>query len=657
MKCKSMRFVCAIMTAILVFVSGIAVTAYTAEYDTSEIGQNIIEYKMNSEGYSDKQAFIDGWLTENAGTGSAEWYALCLAREGSWDFSSYEAAIESCITEEGLRATDYQRMAIAYNAVGGADIDIGAVIDSTYNELGIMSEIYGLILLNSGDFSCSADESEIVEALLARQNEQGGWALSGSVSDPDVTSMAIQALSAYRSNPTVQSSIDTALKLLSSMQQSDGGFKSYGTSNSESCAQVIIALCQLGIDPQGDTDFIKNGNSILDALMTYQCESGGFSHISGGGENGIATYQAYEAMTAVTYSGLYLLDEKTIELNESEASDENDISEANQNQTASSASGGGGTSSSSSGSGLGSGSNEKSSNNSNTSSVTESENSTHTAESENQTENADNSSSVGTESKITSVTEAASVTESASSETVTSASSAALSSAGSTESTGEESVTESTTAAAVVLTSGNADGGGTGSAIGWKIIAYAVIFGLFAASQIYLLARKQFSWKRLASAGAVCLAAGAAVFFINIQSPEDYYGGELGDIQSDSLTVTISVSCETIKDEIDGEYMIIPETEVVLLEDDTAFDVLERVLAYYEIPFDYSGNTRTDYYVRGINNIYEMDYGEMSGWMYRVNGEFPNVGCGAYTLTDGDDIEFLYTQNIGRDIGMEEYSE
>ena len=49
-----------------------------------------------------------------------------------------------------------------------------------------------------------------------------------------------------------------------------------------------------------------------------------------------------------------------------------------------------------------------------------------------------------------------------------------------------------------------------------------------------------------------------------------------------------------------------------------------------------------------------MDYGEMSGWMYRVNGEFPDVGCGAYQLRDGDVIEWLYTREIGRDLELEE---
>jgi len=55
-------------------------------------------------------------------------------------------------------------------------------------------------------------------------------------------------------------------------------------------------------------------------------------------------------------------------------------------------------------------------------------------------------------------------------------------------------------------------------------------------------------------------------------------------------------------------------------------------------------------YISGINHIYEFDYGELSGWMYRVNGGTPSVGCGSYILSDGDKIEWLYTCELGEDL-------
>ena len=81
--------------------------------------------------------------------------------------------------------------------------------------------------------------------------------------------------------------------------------------------------------------------------------------------------------------------------------------------------------------------------------------------------------------------------------------------------------------------------------------------------------------------------------------------------------------------------------------------MLKRTLDKNKIPFDYSGTDGskiTNVYIRGINNIYEFDYGEMSGWMYKVNGKFPDTSCGNYVLKSGDVIEWLYTKDIGNDL-------
>lgn len=639
------------MTAILVFLTGIAVTAYTVNYDASSVKQQIISSKLSETGASDEQSFINGWLTENAGTGSAEWYALCLSKENAYDFSAYTTALEPQINDAGLRATERQRMAIAYISAGGTNIDVGALIGETWNGLGIMSEIYALILINSGNFYCETDETLILESLLARQHEDGGWSLNGNYSDPDVTAMAVQALSAYRSNPSIQSRIDCAVEVLSAMQQSDGGYRSYGTPNAESNAQVIIALCQLGIDPQSDGRFLKNGNSPVDALMSYHTGSGGFSHISGGAENGMAAVQAYEAFTAISHSGLYNLNEKYVdgefppliaEQKPTAAPEEEPTKAPDAAATAPPKA----TEGSESGKPVVTDKPQASTAPAEPSAVT--------------TASVSESSEELTEIQPTEASEAAEESSEAAETTAVSAPTAAFTlttistvTKQNTSSTSQEMRTEtactSVSSAAVPVGASVNDVSSSG---GWKIPAYTVIAVLFAGSAIYPAARRQFSWKKLAASGAVCTLCAGAVFFMNIQTPEEYYSRNLGDIQPDSLTVTFSVSCEKIKDEIDGDYMIVPETELVLLEDDTVFDILERVLAYNKIPFDYNGSFETDIYIRGINNIYEMDHGEMSGWMYLVNGETPNVGCGAYAPEDGDVIEWVYTLEVGRDIGQ-----
>ena len=111
--------------------------------------------------------------------------------------------------------------------------------------------------------------------------------------------MAIQALAPYyKTNETVKAAVDKALEALSTLQRNDGGFGSWGTINSESCAQVIVALTALGIDPTADSRFVKNGHTVLDALAGFYVTGGGFRHTAGGERNGMATEQGYYALAA-----------------------------------------------------------------------------------------------------------------------------------------------------------------------------------------------------------------------------------------------------------------------------------------------------------------------------------------------------------------------
>jgi len=128
-------------------------------------------------------------------------------------------------------------------------------------------------------------------------------------------------------------------------------------------------------------------------------------------------------------------------------------------------------------------------------------------------------------------------------------------------------------------------------------------------------------------------------------------------------TVTISISCGTIKDHLDvfdqskleilpADGVIVPETQVEIGEGDTVFDVLLAVTKDERIHMEYvSTPIYSSNYIEGIGNIYEIDAGPLSGWMYKVNGEFPNYGCGRYVVEAGDRIEWVYTCDLGRDIG------
>ena len=126
------------------------------------------------------------------------------------------------------------------------------------------------------------------------QRMDGGFALSGSTADPDMTAMALQALAPYYNSEksyvyvqkargetvtkTVRQVADEAIDCLSALQLDTGDFTSWGTENVESTDQVTVALCSLGIDPLTDPRFIKNGNTLLDGILRYRMEDGGFVH-------------------------------------------------------------------------------------------------------------------------------------------------------------------------------------------------------------------------------------------------------------------------------------------------------------------------------------------------------------------------------------------
>ena len=140
--------------------------------------------------------------------------------------------------------------------------------------------------------------------LLEQQLPDGGWALSGTVSDTDITGMCLQALAPYyKKDPRVTKAVDRALETVSAMQSGDGTFSAFGGDGgliptSESISQILTALSALGIDADRDERFIKNGHSVLDGLCSFFVEGGGFRHTLDGQRDGMATEQAYYALTA-----------------------------------------------------------------------------------------------------------------------------------------------------------------------------------------------------------------------------------------------------------------------------------------------------------------------------------------------------------------------
>jgi hypothetical protein len=105
---------------------------------------------------------------------------------------------------------------------------------------------------------------------------------------------------------------------------------------------------------------------------------------------------------------------------------------------------------------------------------------------------------------------------------------------------------------------------------------------------------------------------------------------------------------------VPADGVILRETAVTFYEGESVFNVLRREMKRAGIHMEFENTPiYNSAYIEGINNLYEFDAGELSGWMYKVNGWYPNYGCSRYTLRDGDVIEWHYTCDLGRDLGVE----
>ena len=496
--------------------------------------ESILAYEQELAGVREVQTLLDGRLSERAGI-DAEWYAIALSQyDGSLSLDSYADALERYLaTHHVVSASTRQKYALALIAAGRENTAfVRDTLNDSVGKLGIMSLVFGLHLLNLGLPSDDYTVDGAVGALLARQLSDGGFAVSGEVANADVTAMVLQALAPHRTRSDVQDGVEQALACLSNMQHADGSFESYGVANAESCAQVVMALCALGIDPYADERFIKNGSNAVDALRSFVTAEGGFAHERDGAVSVSATAQALCAFVSLLRAeqgqpALYLF------------------------------------------------------------------------------EGVDYDPSTIPDAPATDVTEP------------------------------EAPRTDARL---------------------WVCLGIGVI-ALIGAALLVLVKKK----KGVRDACLVMLAAVLAVVLVltvRVQTPEDYYGtqGETGEVIG---TVTLEIRCDSVAglaDHIPADGAMLPSTELVLCEGDTAYDVLIRAAKQHRLLVETHGTTvgeSSSRYVRGINNLCEFDFGELSGWVYAVNGALPSRGCDTYLPKDGDRIAFLYTTTLGQDVGGE----
>ncbi len=273
-------------------------------------------------------------VTPSAADTYGDWEIFALARSGAAVQEGYYAAwltlVERALEANGGKlsgpVTGNLRLALALLAldqdltnVGGYDLTAIVKDSQRVCRTTVMGPAFGLLILKNtgGD---QAAEAVYLQHLLDKQLADGGWALSGQIADPDATAMTLQALSFYRQEAGVEEAIDRGLARLSALQEATGGFTAWGTTGCESVAQTIIALTMLDIDLQ-DSRFVKNGNSLLDALLAYGLADGSFCHTPQGAYDIMATHQALLALEALRREeagkpGIYdLSDRMTVDRN------------------------------------------------------------------------------------------------------------------------------------------------------------------------------------------------------------------------------------------------------------------------------------------------------------------------------------------------------
>ena len=622
--------------------------------DVWSVIDGIAMFKMSESGASDLQEWADGALCEGAGA-DAEAYAYALYKLGKADVTAYKEALRDYLGKNTVRsATTRLKYALCLCLDGQADVSEGGgvtpadeeyisqAVEDSVGKLGVMSLAYGLHLAGNGHEGAEYPVGRILDELMNLRHEDGGWSVMGQYSDVDVTAMVLQSLAVIKDSllrgidlsvqtdsvaeaekyvrelQIVKDGIETGLSFLSGKQNETGDYAGFGSDNAESTAQVLIALSSLDIDGAKDPRFVKNGHSVIDGILRYRRSDGSFAHTLDGDSNPTATSQVFTAMASYvcyTEGGIfYLVNRTSLKREVAIKADERQAELKSGDDLESLAS-----------------------KQSNSLSPEQEDDSTDT--------DSQNSSGVGSDSAIKDNIGAALPEDNGVNPKKESENQAVHE---------KESVDVSEEGTDAAVQAGETkDIKGTSPIKG--ILYISIIAAAVLASALLLIFKKR-NPKNFIFVALVAGVALAAVFFSDFETGADYYRAETveGEVAGE---VTLSIRCDTIAGLGDSEFVpgdgcILETTTYAFAQDETVYDILVRAVKENKLHMEKkkTGSGPRDYYICGIANIYEYDWGELSGWMYYVNGESPSVGCGEYRVKDGDRIEWLYTREIGRDL-------
>lgn len=254
------------------------------------------------------------------GTIGGDWSILCLAR-GEYEeaenelYDSYLKRVqisakqlaESSGRNDGSlhrsKSTENSRVILALSSIGADprninSIDLVKPLEDTdwVKKQGLNGIIFALIAVDSCSYPYPENLHEkLIETILQNQLSDGGWSLDNSSADPDITSIALQALSNYTYRPEISEAVNNGLNCLSTLFMNY--FENEKLRNSETLSQIITACTCCGRDPENNPDFIYNGTSVLNELLSYyDPDVCSFRHIKTGNVNSMASDQALIAL-------------------------------------------------------------------------------------------------------------------------------------------------------------------------------------------------------------------------------------------------------------------------------------------------------------------------------------------------------------------------
>lgn len=264
------------------------------------------------------------WLLQevpepNLGPVGGEWTVLGLVRgeqilpedylEGYYDRLCDAVGEKDGILHE-KKYTEYSRVILALTAIGKDPRDVAGfdllqpLADQKQTVFqGVNGAAYALLALDSGNYEIpllktdgeQASREGYIAWILEKEAESGGWGFNATTADLDITAMVLQAFSRYRDREEVASAVERGLAWVSD-QVSSGVLASQ---SSETCSQLIVALAELGISLE-DPRFMAAGKTLMDQLMAFRTEEGGFRHtLQEEKTNLMATEQAFYALVAM----------------------------------------------------------------------------------------------------------------------------------------------------------------------------------------------------------------------------------------------------------------------------------------------------------------------------------------------------------------------